>query len=252
MRKAALISLVLVFLLGLVCTALVTTAAEEPAKIKTLLITGDDVSSHKWKDLSECTNDILTKSGRFDVKVVEGFSVLDSKDDLQKYDVVVFMLYNAKKAPISDQAKENLVNFIKDGKGFVVCHLASASFPQWEEWGKICGRYWLMGKSGHGPKGEFEVKIVDKESPIIKGLEDFKTDDELYGKLLGDAKIHVLAEAYSDWSKKVEPLVWTQDYGKGRVFAHTFGHDKKAFEAPGVQKIIARGCQWAATGKVAE
>ena len=32
----------------------------------------------------------------------------------------------------------------------------------------------------------------------------------------------------------------------------TFGHDGKALKTPEVRKLIQRGCEWAATGKVAE
>jgi type 1 glutamine amidotransferase len=226
-------------------------AADEP-KIQALIITGDDVASHKWQETTPVMKDILVKSGKFDVTVVEGFSILDKKEDLQKYGVIVWMLFNAKKVPISDAAKVNLVSFVKDGKGIAFNHFASGSFAQWPEWVEMCGRYWGKG-SGHATvRTPFEVKIVAKDNPIMKGIENFKTDDELYARLVGDAKINVLAEADSDWSKKTEPMVWTVDYGKGRVFHHTFGHDGKALATPEVQKIIVRGCQWAATGKVAD
>jgi len=62
--------------------------------------------------------------------------------------------------------------------------------------------------------------------------------------------INVLVEADSDWSKKTEPLAFTVEYGKGRVFHEAFGHDVKAVNNPTVQKLIQRGCEWAATGKV--
>jgi type 1 glutamine amidotransferase len=132
----------------------------------------------------------------------------------------------------------------------VVAHLASASFKEWGEFQKLCGRYWVMGKSGHGPRSVFQVKITDPDHPISQGIKDFEADDELYAKLLGDAPVHVLAEAYSDWSKKTEPLAFTLSYGQGRVFHHTFGHDARALSNPSVRKLIERGSQWAATGTV--
>jgi len=106
-----------------------------------------------------------------------------------------------------------------------------------------------MGKSGHGPRSQFDVKIVDKEHPITKGIEAFQADDELYAKLQGEGSIHVLAEAYSDWSKKVEPLVFWHQYGKGRVVHNAFGHDGKALSNSAIQKLVARGVEWAATGR---
>jgi type 1 glutamine amidotransferase len=81
-------------------------------------------------------------------------------------------------------------------------------------------------------------------------MSNFKTDDELYAKLQGNEGINVLVEAYSDWSKKTEPLVFTKKYGKGNVVHNAFGHDAKALRNPNVQKIIARGAEFAATGKV--
>jgi type 1 glutamine amidotransferase len=108
-----------------------------------------------------------------------------------------------------------------------------------------------MGTSGHGPRAPFKVNIVKKDCPIVKGIEDFEADDELYAKLQGDAKINVLATADSEWSKKKgEPLVFTLRYGQGRVFHEAFGHDVKALKNDCIAKIICRGTEWAATGKV--
>jgi len=226
-------------------------AADTPAKARVLLITGDDVSpAHNWLDVSAATREILVASGKFDVKVCEDPGILDSAASLARYDLVFLALYNAKTPTISDAAKENLLNFVKGGKGFAVAHLASASFKEWAEFRNLCGRVWVMGKSGHGPRAPFKVKIVNQTSPITQGLEDFVADDALYAKLEGDAPITVLVEADSDWSKRTEPLAFTLEYGKGRVFHEAFGHDRKALDNPSIRTLIVRGCEWAATGQV--
>ncbi len=247
MRHMLTISLVLAFCISL--TASFAPAADQP-KIKALLITGDDVKAHPWKEICEGTKGALAESGRFDVTVAEDWSPLEDKDALAKYDVIVWTRFNAKKLPISEAAQGNLLSFVKGGKGFVVTHLASASFPKWDEWSTLCGRHWIMGKSGHGPRSVFETKIVDKDHPITKGLSAFKQDDELYAKLVGDTEIHVLVTADSAWSKKTEPLAFILEYGKGKVFHSAFGHDGKALATPEVRKLLARGAEWAATGKV--
>jgi len=253
-------------LLSVLTALLVTTlsAVTADAKIKVLFITGDDVGAHKWQETCPVTRDILVNSGKFDVKVVEDLSCLENANDLKQFDVIFLHRFHQKGHP-SDQAKENLLNFVKGGKGLVVAHLASASFglrkkkeadrmvvvqEPWEEFTKLCGRVWVMGTSGHGPRAKFTVNIAKKDCPIMKGIEDFEADDELYAKLQGDAPINVLATADSDWSKKTEPLVFTLSYGKGRVFYEAFGHDVKALDNPSIAKIICRGCEWAATGKV--
>jgi type 1 glutamine amidotransferase len=226
-------------------------AADAKPQIKVLLLAGDDVKgAHNWREMSEATRDILVAAGKFDVRVCEDPAILDSAKAIEPYDVIFLTLYNASIPTLSDQAKENLLNFVKNGKGFAFSHLASASFKEWDEFKKLCGRVWVMGRSGHGPRGKFQVRIVDTNHPITRGLSGFEADDELYAKLEGNEPIHVLAEADSDWSKKVEPLAFTKEYGKGRVFFEAFGHDGKALSNPSVGKLIAQGIEWAATGKV--
>lgn len=225
-------------------------AAEKTAKIRALLITGDDVAAHNWREMSETTRKALEDSKRFEVKVCEDPHILESETALKSYDVIVFMIYCTRVKMLPEEAQQNLLNFVKGGKGFFVQHLATASFAEWEEFGKLCGRRWVMGTSGHGPRSVFKAKVVNNEHPITKGMSDFETDDELYAKLQGTEEINVLVEAYSDWSKKTEPLVFTKKYGKGRVVHNAFGHDGKALSNPSVQKIIARGVEWAAKGKV--
>lgn len=220
--------------------------ADSPAKTRVLLITGDDVSAHDWLTCAVATRDVLQASGQFSVEVVGGAEVLAKPDNLKNIDVIYFLMYNAKTPILSDAGKENLLGFVKGGKGFVVAHLASASFKDWPEFRALCGRVWVMGTSGHGPRGVFKAKAVDAASPIMNGVKDFDQDDELYGKLQGDAPIHVLMQAQSDWSQQVEPLAFTLDYGQGRVFHHTFGHDAKALNSPEVKTLIVQGTAWAA------
>lgn len=240
---------VTMILLGMF-TAASTLAADE-VKIKALLITGDDVPSHNWKEIAAATREALESTGRFEVRVSDAPSILESKPTLDDYGVIVFTLYNRNLPPISAEAQKNLLDFVKGGKGFYVQHLASASFKDWEEFGKLCGRHWVMGKSGHGPRSVFRSKVADREHPITRGIDDFDIDDELYAKLQGDEEIHVLVTADSDWSGHTEPLVFTRPYGKGRVVQNAFGHDAKAILNPAVRQLVARGVEWAATGKVA-
>jgi len=240
----------------LVCLVLVcpgtAAAADPPAKIQVLLIAGDDVAPfHDWREISENTREVLVATERFGVRVCEDPLILESAGALEAYDVVVFTMFNRSLPMLSDVGKENLVHFVQGGKGFYVQHLASASYGEWEEFGKMCGRKWVMGTSGHGPRGVFECKIADKEHPITKGMEDFKIFDELYSKLQGDTPIHVLVTADSDFSEKTEPMVFTCSYGQGRCVHNALGHDHKAIKNKSCRKLIARGVEWAATGSVA-
>ncbi len=238
-------------LLAVVCCISVDVAAQpKQDHIRVLLITGDDVVPyHDWREISEKTREVLVSSPRFDVKVCEDPLILESSTALGRYDVILLTRFN-RGPTITGQAKENLLEFVKKGKGFYVQHLASASFSEWDEFGKLCGRKWVMGTSGHGPRSVFGAKVVNKQHPITKGMKDFKIFDELYAKLQGDGSIEVLVSADSDWSKKTEPLVFAVSYGKGRCVHNAFGHDHKAIMNPNVQQIIRRAVEWAATGKI--
>jgi len=228
-------------------------SAESPAKIQALLITGDDVApAHDWREISGATRDVLVATERFDVRVCEDPLILESATALEAYDVIVFTMFNRSLPMLSDLGKKNLVNFVQGGKGFYVQHLASASYGDWEEFGKMCGRHWVMGTSGHGPRSVFECNITKTAHPITKGMKDFEIDDELYAKLQGDGPIVALVTADSDWSNRIEPILFTCSHGKGRCVHNALGHDRKAITNPGCEKLIARGVEWAATGKVAD
>jgi len=212
-------------------------AAEPAKKIQVVLITGSDVKSHDWTKTSPQLKKILDDSGKFDVTVVnivEDTKYLENADELAKYDVIVQNCnYLPDKPPLSDKAKENLLTYVRNGKGFVCFHLSSASWQDWDEWHKMVGRWWNTTvpkeqRSGHGPRGKFKVKIAKPDDPITRRLEDFEADDELYAKLTGTEPINVLVTADSEWSGKTEPLVFTKEYGKGRVYHYCFGHDVAA------------------------
>jgi type 1 glutamine amidotransferase len=155
-----------------------------------------------------------------------------------------------KEADPSDAAKAGLLKYVKGGGNVVAQHFACSAFQDWDEYAELLGRVWKKGTGGHGPYGEFAVKIENTDHPITKGLKSFKTEDELYAKLTGDAEIEVLVTAYSDWSKKVEPLVFVKPYGKGRVVHNVLGHGLDSKRNESYQKLLCRGVEWAATGTV--
>src|SRR5690242_16914912 len=101
----------------------------QAAKVKVLLLTGDDVSAHKWQEQAEATKQVLVDSGKFDVTVAEQLTALESDSLAKDYDVIFMTRYNTK-GTLSDKGKENLLKFVNSGKGFVLSHLASASFPE--------------------------------------------------------------------------------------------------------------------------
>jgi hypothetical protein len=58
-------------------------------------------------------------------------------------------------------------------------------------------------------------------------------------------KLHTLAGMSAD-----SPLVWTTQYGKGRIYCVSVGHGPDTLQYAGVITLITRGTEWAASGRV--
>jgi type 1 glutamine amidotransferase len=220
-----------------------------PDKVKVLIVTGFDVGSHQWEASTRLIHAILQKTGRFDLTISEDKEVFASPT-LGDYGVVVLSYGFWEESDPSPKAQAGLLEYVKNGGNVVALHFACSSFQDWQEYGVLLGRVWKKGIGGHGPYGEFEVNIKDAAHPITKGLTDFKTEDELYAKLTGDEDIEVLASAYSDWSEKIEPIVFVKRYGSGRVVQNVLGHGLDAKQNRSYQRLLIRGVEWAATGQV--
>jgi type 1 glutamine amidotransferase len=238
-----------VLLLVMIAVSAAGDANAAPPNTRVLIVTGFDVDSHQWEASTRLVQAILEKSGRFDVTISTDKEVFASPG-LSDNDAIVLSFGFWKEADPSEKAKAGLLDYVRNGGNLVALHFACSSFQDWKEYGTLLGRVWKKGVGGHGPYGEFEVNITAPEHPITKGLGDFKTEDELYSKLSGEEEIEVLASAYSDWSKKIEPIVFVKRYGKGRVVQNVLGHALDSKQNPAYQQLLIRDVEWAATGEV--
>ena len=228
-----------------------------------LIITGDNVSAHKWQETSKALEDFLEKDGRIKVDITATPSKDLTDDNLAKYDV---LLLNYKETPNgppesrwSDSNKQAFLKAVREGKGLVAYHFASSAFtkPNWDEFEKAVAGGW-RSQGFHGPAHVFTVKKTDAKHPITDGMaapEFTHTIDELYQNSMLVPGSVVLATAYSDPNKprgtgKDEPVIWVNNYGKGRVYENVLGHDLEAMADPKYQDLMRRGVIWAATGKV--
>ena len=273
----------------LVCLTMVTgLQSKTKAPYKTLIITGQN--NHNWKASSPILKQVLDQTGLFRCDIAQ--SPKEKEDmstflpDFSKYQLVV-LDYTGDSWP--EATKTAFLKFVKSGGGVVVYHAADNAFPDWKEFNEIIGLggwgnrnenagpyvYFKEGKQvtdnspgkagSHGKRTAYLVTNIVTDHPITKGLPNtwMHAEDELYGLLRGPARnMTILSTAYSDPSTggtgRVEPILMTIKYGKGRVFHTVLGHsgngDKEfpALECAGFIITFQRGAEWAVSGKVTQ
>jgi hypothetical protein len=209
------------------------------------------------------------------------------------------------------QASEQaLFDFVRSGRGVVLSHTTFAMGGSWDDPHAdelLCLAGGLLGpESRRAPGQPFTVTIDDSEHPITCGLptswEQEYEDKFVNLRWHAEASPHVLASVLDDSEAYLggayyavqaqpgpplydsaevarlpgvggrHPVVWTNEYGSGRVFALTLGHvgagtieDAHASRAsgrevgptidvaartPGYVNLLLRGTEWAVTGSV--
>jgi type 1 glutamine amidotransferase len=247
--KSPLLLLPLAITIALVLGAGGLSAQPAPAgqHARVLLVTGVDYPGHLWRETSPVLARALRQDPRLEVFTVEDPRFLDSAA-LTHYDVIVLHWQNWQQPGPGDSARENLRQFVAGGKGLVLVHFACGAWhEEWPGFAQVAGRVWAgPNVHQHDPYGPFRVELAKVDHPIVRGLGDFDTQDELYTCLAGDAPIEILAQAKSKADGKYYPMALTAKFGKGRTFLCTLGHDVKALSAESVQELYRRGCAWAA------
>lgn len=273
--------------------------SQKNTQINVLILQVENV--HDIDKQTQLFIDVLNNTGDYKIEqyvVAKDDSLTWSKFNYQFSDFeLIISARLGQNMPGKMKAKFN--SYLKNGGNFVMVHEGLSSFNDWATFHEIVGLGWFKwdagdhifwdeneGKfirtpkyhgvgTGHGKQHEFLVTLRNTEHPITKGMpiEWMQGKDELFHGLRGRAQnIEILATAFSEkntWgSGDHEPIAWTVQYGKGRVFVTTLGHVLKeeyahflpgldmyenkedAIYSVGFQTLFARGAEWAATGKV--
>ncbi len=227
--------------------------AAEPAPLRILLITGG--CCHNYKLQSESLTNAFARHAPASWTIVnEGgngtraeIPLYDNSNWARGYDVVVHNECFADTKSADYVRKITSVH--KAGVPAVVIHCAmhtyrAAEFDDWREFLGVTSRR-------HDHQSRYPVKKVVAFHPILAGLpDDWKTPmDELYviEKLWPNAR--ALATSRSEKDGGEYPVIWTNQYGKARVFGTTYGHSDDTFRDPVFLNYVSRGLLWAAGPK---
>jgi type 1 glutamine amidotransferase len=258
-RAAAAVALVFALVLGLGHSEAAPVVADAPP-VKALLVLGGCCHDYKTQ------KDLLTKgvSARANVSwaiaydtdtTIKHMNPVYEKDDWAKgFDVIV---HDECTSGVTDpKVIDRILKPHKDGLPAVVLHCGmhsyrSDGFPKATPWFEFTG----LASTGHGPQAPIDVTYVDKDSPITKGLDGWKTiNEELYNNSAG--KLHETAQPLARGKQTVRPkkgpertddyvVAWTNRYnGKTRVFATTLGHNNDTVGDPKYLDLVARGLLW--------
>lgn len=232
---------------------------------------------------------LLEDTGRFRVRVVEDPRGLGA-EIIDRYDVVIVVFegrdgYHERGVGFGRETDEALLRFVHEaGKGIVWFHGSSVQEADWgypDEYDVMRGAT-LSVPTGLRPRpwGEALLSVADPAHPITEGISAPWTvtgDDILVGVELHEGA-QVLLTTFDDLESYEEapmwpmshypvmipaeglaampgvntdqPIAWINEYGAGRSFTITIGHDIDTFRRIEFIRMFPRGVEWAATGAV--
>ena len=179
----------------------------------------------------------LSQKG-INVQYSEDIEGVLNADNLAKLDGLI--LY-ANIDNITDAQATALLNFVRDGGGFIPLHCASYCFRNNEEIVALMGAQFQR----HGA-GTFSVSPTsDGEShPLLDGYRSFESWDETYVHTKHNDRDRTVLEFRREGNNR-EPWTWIRTEGDGRVFYTAWGHDSRTFSNPGFHNLVERGIRWA-------
>jgi type 1 glutamine amidotransferase len=172
------------------------------------------------------------------LKQMEGFSFAHISSlekfpaNLDSFSALVFHYHHK---TISDTALHRLETFVKNGGGILALHASTASFKETFPYFEILGGRFI----GHGKVERFES--VNQSNDIFRGISNFTVRDELYiHELNGKIQVHFMAKHEG----KDIPVVWTYQYGKGKICYAVPGHTTASMYNKTYQQILQCGLKW--------
>lgn len=226
---------------------------------RTALVTRGGWDGHSPVEATELFIPFLREQG-FDVRVEESLDVYADAEAMAATDLV---LQSWTMGTITEEQLKGLMAAVTAGTGFAGWHGGIAdSFRNSSDYLHLVGGQFATHPSKtadqcHGEQSDnylpytVNIRPDQADHPIVAGIEDFDLETEQYW-VLTDDYIDVLATTThparpdQPWNREVTcPAVWTRQWGEGRIFVATPGHQPVILQDPNVRTIVERGLLWA-------
>ncbi|MBC7417468.1 MAG: ThuA domain-containing protein, partial [Pedobacter sp.] len=173
----------------------------------------------------------------------------DNTDSIAFYLEQTDVLYLSNNQPIKNVAvRKAIFDFVNAGKGLILGH--AALWYNWEDWPDYNLQLVSGGTKSHDSYGNFEVTVVNKNHPILKGVESkitLKDERYHYEPDAAGPGIEVLATSNNiAGSAAVYPSIFVVKNPKARIVGIALGHDAASHNTAFYKTILVNAMNWVA------
>jgi type 1 glutamine amidotransferase len=187
--------------------------------------------------------DLGERSRRIDVIHLQRGAAQLTPKRLRRAEGVIFANTSGE-LPVPDRPA--LKRFVRRGGALIGTHSASDTFHSWPAFETLLGGEFAR----HGALQEGRL-LVEARNSITRGLpSSFRLTDEFYEFASPVPRgttvlLRLDPDSVPDEMATDLPLVWTRQYGRGRVFYDALGHPPETWQDPMNSRLLARGVAWA-------
>lgn len=188
----------------------------------------------------------LQSRGRFEFVISKDLGLLQPAE-LKKYDLLMLNVCQPPEFEISAEQKVALLAAVVGGLPVVALHCTFYSFRNWPEFHQMVGAYLFK----HDVYGPMAVEVVAPDHPVVAGLPvRFELTDEPDEPEFADGRdpsVKLLVQTVKTYAGRSRPeaQAWVKTFGKGKIFATTFGHDLKCQQNDNFLRLLGNGIAWA-------
>ena len=129
--------------------------------------------------------------------------------------------------------------FVRQGGSFMPLHNSGWAYPWKGLYRKVLGGYY----QGHPPVEPFDVRVVDSDHPITKGVHDFEIVDEQHFLWFDYERVNLLLKSIGRDGRE-SAAGWAYKYKQGRVVYLANGHTLEILQHKMVHLLLSNAVQW--------